>query len=67
MLREYNALGEVLHTAVDLDADDLLDLSGPDRVVRTERDVLTLNSISVQRTRQWVYPTSGSSGMGLLR
>jgi len=66
-LREYNGQGEVLHTAVDVDQDDVIDLGGPDRVVRSERDVLTLNSVPVQRTRQWVYPSSTNNTTMLTR
>jgi RHS repeat-associated protein len=66
-LREYNGLGEILHTAVDVDQDNTIDLAGPDRVVRMERDVLTLNSIPVQRTRQWVYANSTNNTTLLTR
>ena len=64
-LYQYNALGEVEYTALDMDRNDTIDFDGTDRITRTVRDVVAAHSTNVRRTRSYVW-TENSSTNSLL-
>ena len=60
-LYQYNALGEVEYTALDMDRNDTIDFDGTDRITRTVRDVVAAHSTSVRRTRSYVWTEISST------
>jgi RHS repeat-associated protein len=60
-LYQYNGQGEVEYTAVDVDQDATIDFNGLDRVTQTVRDVTTISSVNVRRTRTYQLATDNSS------
>ncbi len=60
-LYQYNGQGEVEYTAVDVDQDSVIDFAGLDRVNQTVRDVTTISSVNVRRTRTYQLATDNSS------
>jgi hypothetical protein len=59
VLSAYNNKGELEYTALDANLNGQIDLDGPDRVTRTESDVVTLDAAAlwpntaINRTRVW--------------
>jgi RHS repeat-associated protein len=62
----YNAKGEQVQTIIDMNRDYNIDYSGGDRITATMNDVTNDNSVNVQRTRTWVWPTSGVNASNLV-
>jgi RHS repeat-associated protein len=59
-LFSYNAQGQRLDTALDLNANGVIDYPGADRITRTTNDVIFSPELGavVRRTRTWVWPTN---------
>ena len=60
-LYQYNAQGALQYTAIDVNQNGTIDLSGLDRVTQADRDVTTIAGVDLQRTRNYVLPTENSS------
>ena len=68
-LYDYNGLGELWHTASDLNGNDAIDLggsSGIDRVTQTERDVTTVGGVNVVRNRVWEFSANTATNAVLV-
>jgi RHS repeat-associated protein len=61
-----NARGELAHTCIDSNRDDIINSAGQDRITQTTNDVVANYSTSVLRTRTYVLDTHGSSTPTLL-
>ena len=60
-LFEYDALGNLVRTCVDVDRDAVVDLAGPDRVTDTDTMYVEKDSAWWLETKTSVYPKSGMS------
>ncbi|MDI6774918.1 MAG: RHS repeat-associated core domain-containing protein [Verrucomicrobiota bacterium] len=60
-LTVYNARGEAFRSAVDMNADNELDLAGPDRVSETQSSYGSFGGKNARTTLSLAYPTNGSS------
>ncbi len=63
-----NIRNELDYTALDLDADDVIDFAGTDRITRTTNDVY-FNAplgINIRRTRTYVWGTASSNTSNLV-
>jgi YD repeat-containing protein len=62
ILYDYDARGQVAHTAIDVNRNDEIDLSGTDRVTWVTNDVLFDSSLgaNVQRARTFAFDVNGS-------
>jgi RHS repeat-associated protein len=60
-LYEYDALGEVLRTGLDTNANGTLDPDGDDRISETDSVMELVQGAWWQRSEQRAYPTSGSN------
>jgi RHS repeat-associated protein len=63
----YNLKGELSYSAVDLNTNGTIDLSGIDRVTYTTNDVVFDNNTNVRRTRTFVWETNNVNASQLLR
>ena len=59
-LTAYDDLGDAFRTAVDMDGDDTIDLSGPDRVSESETSYATVSGKEARESVSRTYATSGS-------
>ena len=62
----YDAMGEMIITALDMDRDDAVDFNGTDRISFTTNDVITAHGTTVRRSRQYVWATNGMDSMTLV-
>jgi YD repeat-containing protein len=64
-LYQYNSKGELVVSALDADSSGTIGFSGTDRINSTLRDVTTINSVNIVRTRnyQWQTPSSAASNL----
>jgi YD repeat-containing protein len=64
-LYQYNSRGEIFRTAVDMNKNGSIDLSGTDRITETTRSVISSGAsgrgTAVLRTTQKVYTSDGAS------
>lgn len=57
----YTARGEPLRRAVDMDADEAIDVAGDDRIVETAVRYVRVNGSDVRENETRTYPESGSA------
>ncbi|MCW5551781.1 MAG: RHS repeat-associated core domain-containing protein [Verrucomicrobiae bacterium] len=60
-LYQYNAKGGVEYTAVDLNTNGMIDLSGTDRITRTLTFLTNVNYVDMRRTETYVWTTDGQN------
>lgn len=60
-LYEYDAHGDIEYVVTDIDRDGAKDITGPDRIRQTVKDVTTKGSDNVARTRSYHWSANGSS------
>jgi YD repeat-containing protein len=54
-LYQYNAIGELAYTAIDMNQNGSIDWSGPDRITQTTNDVITDHGTTVHRSRTYEW------------
>jgi RHS repeat-associated protein len=57
-LYQYDAKGQVVYTALDMNKNSVIDFGGVDHITYTVSDVVNDNSVNVNRTRTYVWPTN---------
>jgi len=62
----FNAKGDREYTCIDSNLNDIIDLSGLDRITQTTDDVLANYSTNVVRTRTFVWSTNADSTATLI-
>jgi RHS repeat-associated protein len=65
-LYAYNAKGEVVYTAVDMNGNGTIDFTGTDRITYAVNDVTTDHSTNVRRTRIYNWGTLSSNTSNLV-
>jgi RHS repeat-associated protein len=65
-LYAYNAKGELVYTAIDMNGNGTIDFTGPDRITYTVNDVTTDHSTNVRRTRTYTWGTLSSNTSNLV-
>jgi len=66
VLYQYNNRSERTYTAVDMNANGIIDLGGTDRVTFATNDVVFDNGANVRRARTYVWRTDNSNSSSLL-
>jgi len=65
-LHGYDAKGQRVLTAIDVNRNNQIDFNGTDRITWTTNDVTTYSGYNVTRTRTYVYGTDNSTNLTLV-
>lgn len=63
LLNEYDELGSLVRSGVDVDGDGSLDLASMDRIRGTETQYMQISNVWWQETKQMVYPVDNSGSI----
>ncbi|MDH7501951.1 MAG: hypothetical protein QHJ82_04445 [Verrucomicrobiota bacterium] len=61
----YDARGQQVYTAIDINRNDQIDFAGTDRISWTTNDLVTYSGQTVKRTRKLVFAANGSTATAL--
>jgi len=65
-LYQYDALGELTYTAIDMDQNSVIDFDGTDRITCTTNDIVTDHGKSVRRTQTYRWTDGEIDNTGTL-